>query len=521
MTMMFISVFAAARMMLLFYVAVVFASEVIMFEYGFDAARMVILLYVAVLFSSELHSSEWGFDAAIFSFVFLLWIIMLLRYTSCLDAILLLLYTLLYTYCYGIKIPYHILLSTFVPNKRYISDGLMKAWSFKKKTLKCGPFRLHKLKPKPKLVVGKISMIAQINRITAAREWYLDSGATIHVVGSRNSFTTYHAVTGRQLMMANRDKADVYGVGMVQMKFTSGKTVTLHNVLHVPTISKSLVSVGKLDEHGFKIVIESKKVVITKRGLFVGKGYYQEGMYQLNVENESPKNVSDSNITTVSNQISHVSLRSNFDSVADLHVHEINQISVVYPVFSLSLWHKRLAHINVKNIEKMKSNGLIRFQNKNFKKCETCVKSKFIKKPFPAVKRDTGLSKLIHSDICELNGILTRGGKRYFITFCDDSSRFLYVYLLRSKDEAFDSFKIYKAEVENQLRKKIKILQSDRGGEYFTREFDTLCEENGIKHERTSPYTPQQNGLAERKNQTLIEMVNCMLNQSGLLVLAI
>ncbi|GKB08822.1 retrovirus-related pol polyprotein from transposon TNT 1-94 [Tanacetum coccineum] len=79
MTMMFISVFAAARMMLLFYVAVVFASEVIMFEYGFDAARMVILLYVAVLFSSELHSSEWGFDAAIFSFVFLLWIIMLLR----------------------------------------------------------------------------------------------------------------------------------------------------------------------------------------------------------------------------------------------------------------------------------------------------------------------------------------------------------------------------------------------------------------------------------------------------------
>ncbi|GJX59438.1 hypothetical protein Tco_0290828 [Tanacetum coccineum] len=78
MTMMFISVFAAARMMLLFYVVVVFASEVIMFEYGFDAARMVILLYVVVLFSSELHT-EWGFDAAIFSFVFLLWIIMLLR----------------------------------------------------------------------------------------------------------------------------------------------------------------------------------------------------------------------------------------------------------------------------------------------------------------------------------------------------------------------------------------------------------------------------------------------------------
>ncbi|GKB82857.1 hypothetical protein Tco_0949752 [Tanacetum coccineum] len=107
-------------------------------------------------------------------------------------------------------------------------------------------------------------------------------------------------------------KVNDNGLRTIQMKFTSGKTVTLHNVLHVPTISKSLVYVGKLDEHGFKIAIKSRKVVITKRGLFMGKGYYQEGMYRLNVKNESPKNVSDSNITTVSNQISHVSLRSNF-----------------------------------------------------------------------------------------------------------------------------------------------------------------------------------------------------------------
>ncbi|KAJ9547348.1 hypothetical protein OSB04_019891 [Centaurea solstitialis] len=131
-------------------------------------------------------------------------------------------------------------------------------------------------------------------------------------------------------------------------------------------------------------------------------------------------------------------------------------------------------------------------------------------------RRNTSLLELIHSDICELNGILTRGGRRYFITFCDDSTRYLYVYLLKSKDEAFDAFKVYKAEVENQQEKRIKILRSDRGGEYFSREFDAFCEENGIKHERTSPFTPQQNGLAERKNRTLVEMVNCMLNQSGL-----
>nr|KAJ0185749.1 hypothetical protein LSAT_V11C900461290 [Lactuca sativa] len=86
-------------------------------------------------------------------------------------------------------------------------------------------------------------------------------------------------------------------------------------------------------------------------------------------------------------------------------------------------------------------------------------------------------------------------------------NRYLHVYLMRSKDEAFDAFKRYKAEIENQLERHIKILRLDRGGKYFNQEFDTFCEENGIKHERTSLYTPQHNGLAERKNQTLCKMV--------------
>ena len=165
----------------------------------------------------------------------------------------------------------------------------------------------------------------------------------------------------------------------------------------------------------------------------------------------------------------------------------------------------------------MQNKGLIEINNKKFDKCESCVKSKFTKKPFPTVKRDTSILELIHSDIRELNGTLTRGGKRYFITFCDDFSRFFFhVYILHSKDEAFEAFELYKAEVENQKEKRIKILRLDRGGDNFSHEFDTFCKENGIKHERTSPFTPQQNGLAERKNRTLVEMVNCMLNQSGL-----
>jgi hypothetical protein len=87
---------------------------------------------------------------------------------------------------------------------------------------------------------------------------------------------------------------------------------------------------------------------------------------------------------------------------------------------------------------------------------------------------------------------------------------------LRTKDEALDYFKISKAEVENQLERKIKRLRSNRGGEYFPKIFDEFCEEHGIIHERTPPYSPQSNGVAERKNHMLSDLVNSMLDTAGL-----
>ena len=118
--------------------------------------------------------------------------------------------------------------------------------------------------------------------------------------------------------------------------------------------------------------------------------------------------------------------------------------------------------------------------------------------------------------MCEMNRELTKGGKRYFITFINDCTRFCYVYLLKSKDEALHYFKIYKAEVENQLEKNIKPLRTDRGGEYFSNDIFEFCAEHGIIYERTSPYSPQSNGIAERKNRTLTELVNAMLETTGL-----
>jgi transposase InsO family protein len=115
-----------------------------------------------------------------------------------------------------------------------------------------------------------------------------------------------------------------------------------------------------------------------------------------------------------------------------------------------------------------------------------------------------------------MDGVLTKGGKRYFMTLIDDASRYCYVYLLKTKDEALDYFKIFKTEAENQLERKIKRLRSYRGGEYFPISFDKFCVEHGIIHERTPPYSPKSNGIAERKNRTLTDLVNAMLDIAGL-----
>lgn len=144
-------------------------------------------------------------------------------------------------------------------------------------------------------------------------------------------------------------------------------------------------------------------------------------------------------------------------------------------------------------------------------KCQACVQAKQPRKPHKAVdERHTTLFELIHSDLCELNGVLTRGGKKYFMTLIDDATRSCYIYLLKTKDVALERYKTSRVEVENQLEKKIKRVRSDRAMEYFSNEFDLFCLENGIIHERTPPYSPQSNGVAKRKNQTLMDLVNAM-----------
>ena len=113
-----------------------------------------------------------------------------------------------------------------------------------------------------------------------------------------------------------------------------------------------------------------------------------------------------------------------------------------------------------------------------------CVESKYAKHLYKSIERNSNPLDLIHTDICDMKSIPSRGGKKYFITCIDDCTRYCYVYLLNSKDEAIDAFRQYKTEVENQLEKKIKMIRSDKGGEYES-PFAKIWVENGIIHQTT------------------------------------
>ena len=159
------------------------------------------------------------------------------------------------------------------------------------------------------------------------------------------------------------------------------------------------------------------------------------------------------------------------------------------------------------------------------KQCEACVLGKMKKIPFQkqTVHRTTELLELVHSDVCGPMNVDSLGGSRYMVTFSDDFSRYTFVYLLRSKDEVLTKFREFVNLVENQtghkvktLNLRIKTLRTDNGGEYISKAFAAFCAERGIAHEFTNPHCPEQNGVAERMNRTIVESARSMLYNARL-----
>ena len=254
----------------------------------------------------------------------------------------------------------------------------------------------------------------------------------------------------------------------------------LEDCLYVPNVHRNLISATYLGKNGYCVILKDN-VVIKKGKVFTISSNIMDGLYILTpVKHELYNSELDNN--------SHVkSLKRKFPSTSDVY-----------------LWHLRLGHINSNRIQRLTKDGLLKPLDFNgFPDYESFLEGKITKRPFNAKgKRAQDLLELVHSDVHGPMSTQTRGGYEYFITFTDDYFRFGYLYLMKWKSKAFEKFKEFRDEFENQLGKHIKVIRSDRGGEYLLGDFKDYLTENGIVSQLTTPGTPQQNGVAERRNRT-------------------
>ena len=178
----------------------------------------------------------------------------------------------------------------------------------------------------------------------------------------------------------------------------------------------------------------------------------------------------------------------------------------------ITLWHHRLVHTNYSTLEKMARSNTSIGLNTQMKfeptlQCQHCPFRKQTHAPFRGTEHSaTNISDVIVSDIC---GPFKHsiGGYKYFVTWIDMKCRYTNVDFLKDKECATvsDSFKRYMSMISRQKNANVKRVRTDNGGEYMGKEFQLICEHEGIIHETTPPYTPKHNGIAERYNRTLQE----------------
>ncbi|GJZ62033.1 putative ribonuclease H-like domain-containing protein [Tanacetum coccineum] len=185
-------------------------------------------------------------------------------------------------------------------------------------------------------------------------------------------------------------------------------------------------------------------------------------------------------------------------------------------------WHRRLGHVNFKNLNKLVKGNLVRglpsniFHNDHT--CVACQKGKQHKASYKA-KSVSSIShslQLLHIDLFGPTSVRSLNHKTYCLVITDDFSRFSWVFFLRTKDETSGILKDFIRQIENQLNQKVKTIRCDNGTEFKNKDVIEFCGSKGIKREYSNARTPQQNGVAERKNRTLIEAARTMLADSFL-----
>ena len=243
-----------------------------------------------------------------------------------------------------------------------------------------------------------------------------------------------------------------------QDEFTCGSYWHLH-----PCIKHQfhLISISRLIPLGFSFNFTDLGFSLSNKSKVIGYGALSDGLFHIQLHND----------------------------VTYIYMHVIAGLKrCVMNEKSSMLWHWRLGHISIERMKKLVNDGVLSALDfADFKTCVNCIKGKQTNKSKRGAKRSINLLEIIHTDIFCPD--MDANDPKYFITFIDDYLRYIYLYLLRSKYKPLGAFKVFKAEVENQCGKHIKILRSDRGGQYYGKytengqapgAFAKFLQENGI-----------------------------------------
>ena len=329
------------------------------------------------------------------------------------------------------------------------------------------------------------------NNLSSFHSWVLDTGCGFHICCNLQGLEESEEVEHRRinLIMGNRRSSPVTKIGTYRLVLSDNVCLDLVNCCYSSEMTRNIISFHALFKQGFKYSFNDLdgSISVYKNGVFIFNALPCNGVYET--------------VTCVDNL-----------------GNSVLQIDSSNSVDKACLWHCRLGHINKKRMAQLQKDGVLEsFDLKSDDTCESCILGKMTKSPFTgSCERGEGLLDLIHTDVCGPFRTTTRDTNRFYVTFTDDYSRYGYIYLIKHKSETFEKFKEFKHEVENQLGRKIKMLRSDRGGEYLSIEFNDYLKECGIVSQLTPPRTPQLNGVAERRNRTLLDMVRSMMSRATL-----
>jgi transposase InsO family protein len=280
--------------------------------------------------------------------------------------------------------------------------------------------------------------------------------------------------------------------------------IVIEGVFYVPEFKHNLISVSVLTDKKFQVTFQKYDARIERNGVSIRAPKCSSGLWRL------MSNALEAPAEPVSAKPRHAPALS--AKVPDSEM--------------VDLWHRRFAHLSLGNLKRLVLEGMVkgielsaaqlREAEAAGQSCEACIMGKSHRAPFPGSESVTTRPlELLHLDVCGPLDVTSTKGHRYFVTLTDDYSSIALVQPLTYKSEAEGFVKRAVALMETQSGRRVAKIRTDRGGEFVNQRLKAFCDGRGIVHQLTAPYTPQQNGKAERLNRTLLEKVRAMLAESG------